>query len=308
MSAEPLFLAADWGTTSFRLWSLAADGTVLSETSSGQGMTSLAPSEYETVLEEAIQTVGGGSATPVIICGMAGAAQGWREATYINLPAPLADVPGLAVTVPTSSGRDVRILPGLAQRSTQSPDVMRGEETLLLGAVLGGGGDGLYCLPGTHSKWVRVKGGSVTHFATAMTGEVFSLLSQQSTLSHFATSSRSSYADLPAFEAGVRDGLTSPNALLHTLFSVRAGGLLFKDCTSDDATARLSGLLIGAEIAGRAAAETADQADSVTLIANEVLGQTYETALAIAGIPTRTVSAANLARVGLFHAAKLIWA
>ena len=300
---DATYAVADWGTTSFRLWLLAADGQIVAQTEGKQGMASLTPDEYPDVLEKALSAVGASAELPVVICGMAGAAQGWREAVYIDLPAALNDVPSHAVSV-LGVDRDVRILPGLAQRPPQVPDVMRGEETLLLGLALNGLADGLVCMPGTHSKWVRLEDGHVRRFSTAMTGEVFGLMATQSTLKHFTEGHQpATFAELPAFRAAAREALAAPEALLRALFTVRSAPLLAKGGQADEVAARLSGLLIGAEIAGM----KAPPGSEVMLVAGDSLAETYATALAVAGLTVERLSSEEMAIAGLFHAAQLLW-
>ena len=155
------YAAVDWGTSSFRLWIVSESGAVLAERRSGEGMTTAAKSGFSAILESHLSAVSAPAHLPVIVCGMAGARQGWVEAGYLDTPAPLSAIVKAAVTVPDAN-RDIRILPGLAQRSEEAPDVIRGEETQLLGAISQlGGGSHLVCMPGTHSKWVRVTGGIV---------------------------------------------------------------------------------------------------------------------------------------------------
>ena len=301
--SKPVYAACDWGTTSFRLWALSATGKVLGETRGAQGMASLARADYRPVLEAALVEAGAGPEVPVIVCGMAGAAQGWHEAAYINVPAALDAIPAQAVRVPDLA-RDVRILPGLAQRPPAVPDVMRGEETLLLGLALTGAADGLVCLPGTHAKWVRLEAGTVRRFSTAMTGEVYGLLAAQSVLKHFvAGAAADGLSDRPAFRAAVREALAAPEALLRALFTVRSGPLLLGSGEPDAVAARLSGLLIGAEIAGMKPAPGTE----VTLIGSGALAASYETAMHVAGLRPERLDADSLAIAGLYHAARLLW-
>lgn len=181
--SEPAFIAVDWGTTSFRLWLLSRSGAVLAERRSAEGMTTAMRTGFAEVLQSHLDAIGAPDNLPVLVCGMAGARQGWVEAGYIDVPASLSAVLDGAVRVP-GQARDVRILPGLAQRDKNAPDVMRGEETQLLGALASAdAGEKLVCMPGTHSKWVTVKGGDVTGFATFMTGELFEVISKQTILS-----------------------------------------------------------------------------------------------------------------------------
>ncbi len=299
------FHCADWGTTSFRLWSVAAGGEVLAEHRSDQGMSALKSADYENVLETALSQMDEATANhnlPVVICGMAGAAQGWLEAPYADLPTDLTSLPFKALQVPTAR-RDVRILPGLAQRDASAPDVIRGEETLLLGAILQQTVHGTICLPGTHSKWAEVDAGTVTGFRTAMTGEVYALLAKHSTLAHFLPLTHGAMALDPVFAGAVRDAIAAPETILGMLFSVRATPLLMGRETAATMPARLSGLLIGLEIAGMK-----QRAGSrVTLISKGTLARNYTAALAVAGIEIDLYDADAMALAGLCHAAHALW-
>lgn len=294
------FVCVDWGTTSFRLWLLSAGGEVKAERRSSQGMALLARDEFSPVLESALRELSVDLMSPVIICGMAGAAQGWQEAKYLDLPTKLDGIPAQAIRV-DGSERDIRILPGLAQRLESAPDVIRGEETLILGAQLKGQGDGLYCLPGTHSKWIEVNAGAVTRFNTVMTGELFALLSTSSTLSTYAKSDRSDLYKDAAFEQGVRDAFKDPTTISSLIFSARATPLVFGNDKATEMPARLSGLLIGSEVAAM------DRDKPVTLIANGGLEMSYKTAFEITGFTSSSLPSDDLALSGLIYAAEAIW-
>lgn len=294
--------AVDWGTSSFRLWVLDRDGNVLAADAHNHGMASLNRDQYARLLETSLAKLEVGPSTPVLICGMAGAAQGWHEARYIDVPAPLARIANSAVKVPAIE-RDVRILPGLAQRRKGAWDVMRGEETILLGATDLRDTAGTACLPGTHSKWVRVESGTVTGFATAMTGEMFGLLSEQSTLSHFMRDPESEHSAASAFDDGVREALEHPEKILSLLFGIRAMPLLLGDNLGANMRARLSGLLIGLEISG-----FKEETDAtVTLLSEGVLAKNYAAAFKVAGVRHVILDSSNMARAGLFEAAKALW-
>ncbi|MBB2724282.1 UNVERIFIED_ORG: 2-dehydro-3-deoxygalactonokinase [Rhizobium aethiopicum] len=218
---NPSYVAVDWGTSSFRLWLMARDGSVLAERRSGEGMTSAAKTGFSTVLSSHLAAIEAPENLPVVVCGMAGARQGWVEAGYIDVPAPLASILTAAVRVAGES-RDIRILPGLAQRQAATPDVMRGEETQLLGA-LGGTSVGAQavCMPGTHSKWVHVTDATVTGFSTFMTGELFDAISKHTILSHAVAGAQEQPADAAAFEAAVSAAFARP-ALASNLLLPRA--------------------------------------------------------------------------------------
>ncbi len=298
-------VAADWGTSSLRVWAFSRAGAVLAERRSGDGMARLQPDAFEAVLRRHLDDMGLPGAPdplPVVVCGMAGARQGWREAPYADVPADIGTICGQAVAVP-AQGLDVRILPGLAVRAGQG-DVMRGEETQLLGLLQAEPNlSGLVCLPGTHSKWVQMAAGRVTGFSTAMTGELFALLSQSSVLRHSLGDARPSGDPAsPGFISGVARGLARPGHLLTDLFGVRAAALL-QGVQGAAAADALSGLLIGAEIGGR---ETPAGAP-VILVADGAMAQLYGKALDMAGCPVRIMGGEAGVQRGLLYAAQRLW-
>lgn len=261
-------------------------------------MNNLRPDEFEGNLEAALQELAVSSDTPIIICGMAGSAQGWKEAPYVNLPASTRSLAENAVQV-SAGQRIVYIVPGLAQDPNIAPDVMRGEETLLLGLTLTHHIEGTICLPGTHSKWAKLKDGIIKEFHTSMTGEMFALLSKNSTLSHFLEGDISKIDGNSAFGSAVEEALATPQKTLQSLFSVRAMPLLLGRAVETDMSARLSGLLIGLEIAG----QDVPRSELITLVSNGDLAHAYRTAFDVVGIRHKTYDAEKLVRAGLFHVA-----
>ena len=231
---------------------------------------------------------------------MAGARQGWREAPYVDVPADIATICAQAVSVP-ADGLEIRILPGLAVR-TGPADVMRGEETQLLGLLQAEPDlSGLVCLPGTHSKWVQLSGGRVMGFSTAMTGELFALLGRSSVLQHSLSDAHPSGDPAsPSFVAGVTAGLAAPERLLSHLFGIRAASLLH-GMQGVAAADMLSGLLIGAEVGGM----EWEAGAPVILVASGAMAQLYSKALALAGHPVRTADAS--VQRGLLYAAQILW-
>ena len=306
MAPEPVALVAgDWGTSSLRVWALSATGSVLGERRSDEGMGRLRLGDFEPALRRHLAALPLDRAPvplPVVLCGMVGARQGWREAPYVDVPADTLAICDRALAVP-AAGLDVRILPGLADRRDGLEDVMRGEETQLLGLFQREPElSGLVCMPGTHSKWVRLETGRVTGFSTMMTGELFALLGQHSVLRHSLNGDAGSGApDSAAFLRGVARGLAEPGRLISALFGVRAATLLH-GTTGAAAADMLSGLLIGAEIAGGAT-----HASSVTLVAEGALAALYARALALAGHAVHSVDAAATTRRGLLLAARRFW-
>ncbi|MCO5063744.1 MAG: 2-dehydro-3-deoxygalactonokinase [Rhizobiaceae bacterium] len=302
MSAAPAIAAVDWGVTHLRVWLLDGAGNALAERRSGEGMLSAAGTGFSKVLERNLSELAAPADLPVIICGMAGGRQGWFEVSYMETPALLEAVLGGAVSVP-GAGRDVRIVPGLAQRAADAPDVMRGEETGLAGLPeLHGAGNHVACLPGTHSKWVALSNGAVTGFGTWMTGELYAVLTQQSVLKHSVGGGATAFPPAsPSFAKGVEIGLADRADLTSHLFGIRAGGLLF-GLSSEDAAAKLSGLLIGAEIG--AAERRYPAAGPVMLVGSGLMYALYRSAFSIAGIEAHYADAESAVRAGLFEAAR----
>src|SRR5690606_33125254 len=209
---------------------------------------------------------------------------------YVTLPAGLDGILAGAVAVAgpgsrqdSSPARQIRILPGLAQRSADAPDVMRGEETQLAGIMpLFASGRHLICMPGTHSKWVDAADGVISGFRTWLTGELFSVLSKQSILRHSLDENAAPASpDSPDFVAACTEALGQGGDIGPSLFRIRAATLL-NDVKPDEAAATLSGLLVGAEIAS-ARRVFGMPADKVILVASGPLGTLYAAALKLAG-------------------------
>ncbi|MDR6756216.1 2-dehydro-3-deoxygalactonokinase [Mycoplana sp. BE70] len=302
---KPAYVAVDWGTSSFRLWLIGNDGSVLDERRSNEGMVAAATTGFGTVLANHREAVLAPADLPVIICGMAGARQGWVEAGYIDVPAALSTIPFAAARVPDATA-DIRILPGLAQRDRAHPDVIRGEETQLLGALADlPDGHSLVCMPGTHSKWVHVSDGMVTRFHTFMTGELFDAVASHTILKHSIADTGAVDGGSDAFRRAVEEVIRNPATATSLLFGARSGTLLH-GLAPTDAKALISGTLIGLEIAG--ALDAAEPGAPVVLVASGALGALYESALDCAGVEPVIVDADIAVRAGLAVAARSLWA
>jgi 2-dehydro-3-deoxygalactonokinase len=278
----PRFLAVDWGTTNLRAWVVDEDGRVCAAQDFPLGVSKLAPGEAARQFHDAVRPALGAEALPAILCGMVGSNLGWEQVPYFDCPADLATLAGGLRRVAVD-GPPVLIVPGLrCQRPDGGPDVMRGEETQILGwaaaAPERSRGDRLVCHPGTHAKWVRLVDGRIDHFVTAMTGELFEVLRKHSVLQV-----RDSEDDPAAFDAGLKaagDG----GALASRLFTARArvvGG----DMPPAAVKSYLSGVLIGAEVAATPALLGAAPGEPVALIGDEGLCRRYRRALEASGWP-----------------------
>ncbi len=284
------WIAVDWGTSHLRAWAMGADGAVLGQASSPQGMARLARAEFEPALQALVAGWLDGP-TLAVACGMVGSRQGWVEARYADAPCPPPEG-AAAVRAPTEApGLDMRILPGI--RQTDPPDVMRGEETQVAGLLAREPDfDGGVCLPGTHTKWVRVSAGEVVSFRTFMTGELFALLSQTSVLRHAVAGED---WDAVAFEVALGDAMARPHLMSSDLFTLRAAQLVH-DQAPAVARARLSGLLIGLELAG---ARPYWLGQRLALVGTPALTERYATALAAQGAPAEVHEGDALVLAGL---------
>ena len=286
------WIAVDWGTSNLRAWAMRADGSVLAEAASDQGMGRLKPQEFEPALRALVAGWTGHRPARVIACGMVGARQGWVEAPYGPVPGqPL----GAGLTrAPSGADLEVGIIPGLAQ--ADPPDVMRGEETKVAGFLSQNPGwDGVLLLPGTHPKWILLSAGEVVGFRTSLTGEMFAALSAHTVLRHSVTTEG---WDDAGFAEGVAEGTARPEALMNRLFGLRAEALL-RGLSPEAARARLSGLLIGLDLAG---ARGWWLGQRVCLLGAGTLARTYGAALAQQGVAAETADAEGATLAGLVEA------
>lgn len=288
--SQASFVAIDWGTTSFRLWVMGADANILATTTGPYGMSRLKPNEYDRVLENALKELGFAQDIPVIISGMAGAAEGWCEAPYLTAPTQ-PDALGAGAVRVGGSSHEVRILPGVKQMFPAN--VMRGEETQIAGLLNHQPDfDGTVCLPGTHSKWVRISDCAIVEFETCLTGEQFAFFSETSVLSH---SMIDAGWDEDAFEAAVRLATKDPMSVPRRLFSIRAEMLVAQQSCAQ-ARATLSGLLIGQELMS---VPHYWQGHDVTLIGAPALCDLYASALAFTGSTVSIVDVTEVTLAGL---------
>ena len=275
-------LAVDWGTSSLRGAWLDARGQTVEERSFARGILTVAPGEFPSVFNACF---GDWMQRPEAFClmsGMVGSKQGWLEAPYCTCPAGFTEVAAKLAWVEPDR---VAIVSGLCCDNDGIPDVMRGEETQIFGALqLLGLQHALLVLPGTHSKWVRVQAGQIQSFSAFMTGEFFALLRQHSILSRTLPASDGEF-DREAFDQGVTLALRS-SSLLHSAFSTRTLSL-FDRLPAASLPSYLSGLVIGEEVR----AQTLQANAEVVIIGSESLTQRYQRALALREVSSCRVGA-----------------
>ncbi|HKP34689.1 MAG TPA: 2-dehydro-3-deoxygalactonokinase [Sphingomicrobium sp.] len=232
------FIAVDWGTTNRRAYRLDGSGQCVEEFEDDQGILAVPGGGFPAAIAEIRERLGD---HPLLLAGMIGSNRGWQDAGYVPAPAGIDDLVGALVW----TGEREAIVPGVSYLKNDRADVMRGEEVQLLGGVAAGliDADGLVCHPGTHNKWVTLRGGTINAFRTVMTGELFSLLKEHSILS-----------DLLQGEVELNDVFREAaryaiyhEALPADLFGVRARVLLGQ-ARKEDAASYGSGLLIGSDV------------------------------------------------------------
>ena len=277
MSATAL-VGIDWGTSAARAYRLDAGGRILERRDLPIGIRHVRDGRFDAALAKLV--AGWDTSIPRIASGMIGSRQGWVEAPYVECPASLTALGDRLARVPHG---ELAIVPGVVTHDAAGiADVMRGEETQLLGAV-GRNERVLAVLPGTHSKWARVEHGRVVDFTTFMTGELFGVLIDHSMLGRLSGHEAGRFMR-DAFSRGVTRGLAE-GELLHDLFGARTLALT-AELRSEEVADWLSGLLIGREVgAARTWAQRAGvDATRVRVIGADALADRYELALADAGI------------------------
>lgn len=283
-------VAVDWGTTSLRMYAVGSDGAVVQQQESADGILTVPEDQFETVLHSTVQALSCDTAgLPIVLSGMVGSRQGWIEAPYVRCPVSLSDLASNLVQVSNSLDRSIHLIPGIETRSaTGAPDVIRGEETQIFGALAKLGiNEGVFVLPGTHSKWVSVANEQITEFQTYMTGEVFAALKGHTILGRMMSEPESDVS----FERGVAASLAqgAPGHLLNQVFSTRTLGL-FGELPDDQAAAYLSGLLIGSEFH----AGTEGSSGALHIMAGSTLSALYVRAAEALGLEIVVIDPASI--------------
>jgi 2-dehydro-3-deoxygalactonokinase len=274
------FVALDWGTSSLRAALLGSDGAVLEERHSDEGILNVPAGGFPAAFQRIVQ---GWPVEDGMLClasGMVGSRQGWHEAPYCPCPAGAGELAGRIAWLPDApAGARLGIAPGLCTIHSGVYDVMRGEEVQVFGALeLLSRDSGTFVLPGTHSKWVRVRQGRVEGFSTFMTGEAYGLLRRHSILGRTLPQD-----DGPLDEAAFLRGVLharQAGSLLHGAFAARTASL-FKQLAPAALPSYLSGLVIGEELRAQ---HLENSGAELVLVGAPALTQRYELALRTLGI------------------------
>lgn len=296
------FIGIDWGTTNIRAWAMSSDGTVLKESTADEGLLTATELGFHNVLTRHLDILGTPQGTPIMMCGMVGSRQGWVEAPYARAPASLDQIASQAVNVPFDKA-DARIMPGVALYDSDAPDVMRGEETQLMGidpALLSG--PTLVAMPGTHAKWVRMEGRHLTNFSTWLTGEMYAVFATESILKHAIQGEQNNVTiENPVFQKWALRALEGEGGVMGEVFKIRAATLL-NGMTALDAAAALSGYMIGNEVRD-AKRRFAEDVSRALMVGSGSIGALYRFALEHAGFEVHQLSAEKTVQTGLTMAA-----
>lgn len=274
----------NWGSSNFRAYRIGADSRVVDEYAEAAGVAGLDRAGMAAIIQKVAARWPVG--VPVYASGMIGSSIGWVEVPYAEAPAGCGEL-ARELTRTDIGGLDVRIVPGIACRRgfDDAPDILRGEETELLGLIAVGHGNGLAALPGTHTKWVRLAGGRVVDFFTSMSGEIFDRLTAKGLLASIVEGEA---AAGPAFLEGVAAGRARKLGLGTLLFGARAR-VIRRELQRADAASYIRGLLIGAEIADALAAYPDLAKASLPLTGSGPLSRLYAAALTANGIGSRII-------------------
>lgn len=288
VASNPALIGVDWGTSSLRAFLIGANGGILDKHEAPDGIMQVKDKDFDGVLARLLDSWT--NTLPLIMSGMITSRNGWVETPYIQLPAGASQMANALVPWRTSGGLQVHFVSGVSTKHNGAPDVIRGEETQIVGAVESGITNGLFVMPGTHSKWVTVREGSMVDFATYMSGEIFAALRHHTIL---GTLMKDSDFNEEGFKQGVRVGFDSGTQLLHRLFHVRTMPL-FELISEEQVADYLSGMLIGAEIKG-AGSHGAPQT-VISIVGRDDLADRYAIALQFLGYQCQRVADNIVAR------------
>lgn len=304
-------IAVDWGSSCLRSFLLDMNGNLLASRQSADGIFTLQPGQFAAAIQQQCADWLP-DCTLMLMAGMVGSRNGWCEVPYLPCPVDLPTLAKACMPLPAALSDTalppIRLVPGLSCQNNGIADVMRGEETQIFGALqLTGLNNAWLCLPGTHSKWALVQQGSIQHFHSFLTGELFALLKEHSSLAAFCQqqptaqpvtepgSTSHSATNHPAFLKGLQQAAAPNSNLLQQLFSVRAQ-ILTGQLQQQDAGALLSGLLIGHEL--NSAKHWICNNTPLLLVGNHQLNPLYQQAAHFFGVASQHISAEDASLAG----------
>lgn len=288
-------IAIDWGSSNMRAWLLRTSGEEIDFFSSAEGIIHVEKNNYIRILTQLIERWASyinSQLVDIFMVGMIGSENGMSFIPYMKCPQLLSAIKPSRPIMENGVFR-LWIVPGVSLQHSDIKNVMRGEETQLIGAHKMFNASH-YLMPGTHSKWVRVKDNEITDFRTAMTGELFNILLKYSLIGRGLPKQIN---DSVIFSEGLKVGCKSNN-IVNTLFEVRANyvlNALDKHVVSD----YLSGVLIGNEVKNFQREFNSDNQSDVIVVAESFLLEKYGLALNHLGIGYQHITGNEAYKTGI---------
>lgn len=284
----------DWGNTNLRGYLIAEDGSRLATFERAIDIKTLHEPDFRSIVDYLVEDWNRDyGCSSVILMGMAGSNLGWYDLPMLSAPVTWKMLADALFKIPETKNYNAFLIPGVAMIPKKgAPDMMRGEETQVLGALtLQNRSDGLFCLPGTHTKWVSTAGDAITTIRTSMTGEIYALLKGHSVLRSLLTSTNEevSETDVEAFDNGIVVAKSGLGAM-QLAFGVRVNHVLLGHTSPKSACSYLSGLLIGCEVLDCIKVmKNSDEA--IQIVGNEKLGPLYQRAMTTFGVAAKVIKA-----------------
>lgn len=289
-------ICVDWGSSNFRAFLLNAKGELIDSIYSDHGMLGIKPSEFEPILFELLNHW---PQTPIILAGMVGSLNGWRHTEYVACPVDVQALSTHLTQVENSQNRQIYIISGIECTAKDAQyDVARGEETQIFGAMQLAGQElpygSIFCLPGTHSKWMHIQHEKIINIITHMTGELFDILIKHSILAPQKRMSDGHQND-EIFIKGIGCAMAG-GGLAHHIFSARTN-MLNGEISSTEVETYLSGILIGTEI--KEMQHSLADLSHVYLVGNARLNRLYALALGQFNIASTAINGEKAAYTGM---------
>lgn len=283
MFSSDNFIAVDWGSSNLRLW-VYQQGQCVWQHVSQDGVIKHQASTFKDIWLSLLHLCPYSLTkdTTAVMSGMIGSNIGWKDSHYLLCPTSVKALSQYLTRVEDAGPVPVFIIPGLQIAGPDTYNVMRGEETQLLGVLAD---NSWYVFPGTHCKWVYVKNGKVCDFQTIMTGEFFHLLLHHSIVGKNVLRHKSNTQD---FLAGAERGKYE-TCLPRSVFELRSR-IVSNSLSSDALYETLSGLLIGHEIAQMLQHYSISIEDEVVVVGNNDLLIRYQTVFHYFGYRCRLIN------------------
>ena len=284
---KPAYIAIDWGSSRFRAYLLTQHMDIIESIDQPEGVKQHQYQDYTHICKQLLNNwshVIQKLQLPLFMAGMVGSNMGWHEVPYLPCPLSLSAISKQIVKRESPWNTNMYIIPGVKLEQNRHMDIMRGEETLVIGALELMQTE-IYCLPGTHSKWIEIKNKELQRFTTIITGELYAILKDHSLLAQGLPTQR---FNQQWFDEGIMEMKEFDASLLINLFNVRAKRILNK-LPKTSVLSYLSGLLIGAELSTMQQKLLINKSKFIGILAPPMLKQNYASACHLLGICAKVI-------------------